>query len=449
MDDRLALMDQGSFLGLRALGHQPWTFFTWVYDRPVDLEALQRFNEALADTLLGRLVQRSPLPGGRHRWVAVDAVPPLEVEQVPRSRDEIHDWTDELGDRGVDPEHGPGWRIGVLPLTDGGTAVAMVSPHALGDGLCKLDAIADAVKGVARRPAYRPRGARPWRELLWSDLVTFVRELPAVARAVIAGIAVARAESAGSAPASSPTPQRESAALPPVEAASFHPAAACVRVTRADWEAAAARLGGTSNTLVSAFAARLAQRFGRTDADGRVALAVPVSVRVEGDTRANALDSVTVHADPRGLDRDLTGLRAATKTALRERAERPHDMLAVLPLVPITPPVVVRRAEQLAMGSTSSPVGCSNHGRLDPAIMRIDGAAPVDFWVRSAEPGQTAAELDRLGGKLYVLAGGALDAVYLSVIAHPVGGGLDRPELHDHVAATLTDFGLTPSFVTQ
>ena len=117
-------------------------------------------------------------------------------------------------------------------------------------------------------------------------------------------------------------------------------------------------------------------------------------------------------------------------------------MLAVLPLVPVTPPVVVRRAEQLAMGSTSSPVGCSNHGRLDPAIMRIDGGEPVDFWVRSAEPGQTAAELDRLGGKLYVLAGGALDAVYLSVIAHPVGGGLDRPELHDRVAATLADFGL-------
>ncbi|MCL3838584.1 hypothetical protein [Aeromicrobium duanguangcaii] len=447
MDDRLALMDQGSFLGLRALGHQPWTFFTWVYDRPVDLAELQRFNEALAGTLLGRLVQRSPLPGGRHRWVAVDAVPPLEVEQVPRSRDDIHDWTDELGDRGVDPERGPGWRIGVLPLTDGGTAVAMVSPHALGDGLCKLDAIADAVQGISRRPAHPPRGARPRRELLWSDLVTFVRELPAVIGAVIAGIRVARAES-GQAPARSAPPAITSP-QPAIDAAPFHPAAACVRVTRADWDAAAARLGGTRNTLVSAFAARLAQRLGRTGADGRVALAVPVSVRVEGDTRANALDSVTVHADPDELDRDLTGLRAATKAALRARAERSHDMLAVLPLVPVTPPVVVRRAEQLAMGSTSSPVGCSNHGSLDPAIMRIDGGTPVDFWVRSAEPGQTAAELDRLGGKLYVLAGGALEAVYLSVIAHPVGGGLDRPGLHDHVAATLADFGLTPSSVTR
>ncbi|GAA3542717.1 hypothetical protein AFL01nite_10080 [Aeromicrobium flavum] len=446
MDDRLALMDQGSFLGLRALGHQPWTFFTWVYDRPVDLAALRRVNEDLAGTLLGRLVQRSPLPGGRHRWVAVDAVPPIEIEPVPRPRDAIQDWTDELGDRGVDPEHGPGWRIGVLPLTDGGTAVAMVSPHALGDGLCKLDAIADAVKGVRRRPDYPVRGTRQRRSLLWSDLATFVRDLPAVVRAVIAGIRVARSEGGGTtAAAATPAPQ-PAAATGPDEP--FHATAACVRVAGADWEAVATRLGGTSNTLVSAFAARLGRRLDRVDEAGRVTLAVPVSVRIEGDTRANALDSVMVQADPDELDHDLTALRAATKAALRERTEQPNEMLAVLPLVPVTPPAVVRRAEQLAMGSTAAPIGCSNHGRLDPAILRIDGADPDDFWVRSAEPGQTAAELDRLGGKLYVLAGTALGAVYLSVVAHPVGGGLGREQLHEHVAATLADFGLTAASVT-
>jgi diacylglycerol O-acyltransferase len=441
-------MDQGSFLGLRALGHQPWTFFTWVYDRPVDLDALRRFNEGLAGTLLGRLVQRSPLPGGRHRWVAVDAVPPLEIESVPRSRDAIQDWTDELGDRGVDPEQGPGWRIGVLPLTDGGTAVAMVSPHALGDGLCKLDAITDAVTGVRRRPAYPVRGARPRRVVLGSDLVTFVHEVPAVLRAVVAAVGVARAKAG--AKAAAPVTARVAATVPAVRrAAPFHASAACVRVAQADWDAVAARLGGTSNTLVSAFAARLGGRFGRVDADGRVTLAVPVSVRTEDDTRANALDSVLVHADPDELARDLPGLRAATKAALRERAEQPNAMLAVLPLVPVTPAAVVRRAEHVAMGSASAPIGCSNHGRLDRAIMRIDGADPDDFWARSAEPGQTAAELDRLGGKLYVLSGRALDAVYLSVVAHPVGGGLTREHLNQHVTTTLHDFGLTAATVTR
>ncbi|QBX54589.1 hypothetical protein EXE58_03285 [Nocardioides seonyuensis] len=445
MDDRLALMDQGSFLGLRALGHQPWTFFMWTYDRPVDLDGLREFNEKLADTLLGRLVRRSPLPGGRHRWVSLDAVPPIEVEPEPRPREEVQAWADALGDRGVDPEHGPGWRIGVLQFTDGGTAVAMVSPHALGDGLCKLDAIADAVKGIARRPAYPARSDVRRRHLLWSDLVRFVRDVPSVARAVVAGIRVARAEQS---PAQAPGSSASSvavAARPGPEATPFHATAACVRVAQADWDAAATRLGGTSNTLVSAFAARLGQRFGRTDADGRVTLAVPVSVRTQDDTRANALDSVMVQVDPERLDRDLSELRRATKAALLRRAERPNEMLAVLPLVPVTPPAVVRRAEQLAMGSTASPVGCSNHGRLDPAIMRIDGADPDDFWVRSAEPGQTAAELDRLGGKVYVLAGRALDAVYLSVVAHPVGGGLLSEQLHEHVTEVLADFGLATS----
>ncbi|MET0467453.1 MAG: hypothetical protein ABWZ87_01800, partial [Aeromicrobium sp.] len=80
MHDRLDLMDQGSFVGLRALGHQPCTFLTWTYDRPVDLGAVARFNERLVRTLLGRLVQRSPWPGGRHRWVAIASAPPLEIE---------------------------------------------------------------------------------------------------------------------------------------------------------------------------------------------------------------------------------------------------------------------------------------------------------------------------------------------------------------------------------
>ena len=44
LDDRIDLMDQGSFLGLRALGHQPVFLATWTYDRPVDLDALERLG---------------------------------------------------------------------------------------------------------------------------------------------------------------------------------------------------------------------------------------------------------------------------------------------------------------------------------------------------------------------------------------------------------------------
>lgn len=439
-------MDQGSFLGLQALGHQPNFHATWTYERAVDLDALQRFNEHLRRTLLGRLVERSPLPGGRHRWAAVDRAPRLEVEVEPRSRDEILAWTDEFGDRGTDPERGPGWRIGVLPLVDGGTAVTMIVPHTLGDGLCVLQAIADAVDGRARRPDYAARGERRRSRVLWADLISFVLALPSVVRALIAGVRVARSHPG-------PTPARTAPSAEPAPPTGhppgpFHVPVACVRVAQSDWDAAAARLGGTSNTLVSAFAARLGVRLGRTDAEGTVTLAVPVSVRVDGDTRANALDAATIAVDPTGLADDLTGLRSETKAALSAMAAQSHDLLAVLPLIPLTPPAAARKAESLALGASASPVGCSNYGDLPPAVARIDGGEPDDLWVRLNEPGTVPADLDRIGGQLYVLSGRALGAVFLSTVAYPVGGGLDRQDLHRQVQATLDEFGLCPAAVT-
>ncbi|MEO6628284.1 MAG: hypothetical protein ABIP03_06895 [Aquihabitans sp.] len=450
MDDRLALMDQGSFLGLRALGHQPFFHATWTYDRPVDLDALRRFNTNLGDTLLGRLVEPSPLPWGRHRWAAIDAIPKVEVEAVARPRHDVLAWTDEFGELGADPEHGPGWRIGVLSLTDGGAAVTMILSHTLGDGLCVLEAIANAVEGRARRPAYPPRGRRRRKDVLWSDLLTFLGDVPAMLRAVAAGIRVARAQST---PKSSRREPRRRAAQPTPRptptSRPFHVPVAVVRMPHGDWDAAAAGRGGTSNTLVAAVAARLGERLDRTDNHGIVTLAVPVSVRVEGDTRANALDAATIRINPSDLADDLSGLRAATKAALIATAEQSHDLMTALPLVPLMPAMAIRRGEAIAMGAAASPVGCSNYGEMPAAVTRIDGGDPDNLWVRLNELGQTPADLDRIGGQLYVLSWRALGAVFLSIVAQPVGGGLDSEELHRLVAATLADFGLTAASVTR
>ena len=222
----------------------------------------------------------------------------------------------------------------------------------------------------------------------------------------------------------------------------------CVRVNQADWDAAAADRGGTSNTLVSAIAARLGERFERTGADGMVTLAVPVSVRVDGDTRANALDGATIRIDPMGVVDDLTGLRAATKAALVAVAEQSHDLAAALPLTPLMPSVAVRRAEPLAMGGSALPGRSSHYGKLPAAVVRLDGRDSNDFWVRLIEPGQGPADLDRIGGQLYVLSGRALGNVFLSIVARPGGGGLDSDRLHRHVANTLAEFGLSPTTVT-
>ena len=69
-DNTLAYMDQGSYLGLRALRRGPVIQYVWIYERGVDMDGLRRFHRNLADGLLGRLVERSVIPFGRHHWVS-------------------------------------------------------------------------------------------------------------------------------------------------------------------------------------------------------------------------------------------------------------------------------------------------------------------------------------------------------------------------------------------
>jgi len=102
----------------------------------------------------------------------------------------------------------------------------------------------------------------------------------------------------------------------------------------------------------------------------------------------------------------------------------------------------------MALGASTLPVGCSNYGDLPDAVPRIDGGDADDFWVRLVEPGMVAADLDRIGGQLYILSGRMLGRVFVSVVARPAGGGLDDAALVGHVTATLAEFGLVPTSIT-
>ena len=69
-DNRLSFIDQFMFLAWRATDQQIVTQIMWVYEHPVDLDGLRRFLRNLHDGLSGRLIERSPLPFGRHRWIS-------------------------------------------------------------------------------------------------------------------------------------------------------------------------------------------------------------------------------------------------------------------------------------------------------------------------------------------------------------------------------------------
>ena len=62
MDNTLAYIDQASFLGFRALGRGPVPQVLWIYEHPVNLDNLRQFHRNLGHGLLGRRIERSPVP---------------------------------------------------------------------------------------------------------------------------------------------------------------------------------------------------------------------------------------------------------------------------------------------------------------------------------------------------------------------------------------------------
>lgn len=117
--DRLSFTDQAMFLGLRATGQEAVMQCVWVYERPIDHAGVRRFYEGIGRGVFGRRIERSPLPFGRHRWVSAPG-PQAELDIAePRPRSELGRWVDERAAMPLDPEYGPGWHLGVLPMTDG------------------------------------------------------------------------------------------------------------------------------------------------------------------------------------------------------------------------------------------------------------------------------------------------------------------------------------------
>ena len=197
----------------------------------------------------------------------------------------------------LDNEHGPTWRLAVLPFDDGGTGLSLVISHVLTDGVGFTTALADAASGRDEAVTWAPaRSRRRW-SALRRDARQAALDMPSVAQAIGAAARMvwrARRASAAapeSAPSSAPNEQLD---LP----------AATVFVDTREWDACAQSLGGTSNSLLAGFAAKFAQRVGRVTADeGLAQLSMPINQRTDGDTRANAVGNIDLTVDPDEGDR--------------------------------------------------------------------------------------------------------------------------------------------------
>lgn len=439
-DNRLAFIDQASFLGLRATGQGQLCQCVWVYDGAINFEGLRRFHHSLGHGLLGRRIERSPLPFARHRWVSWQGPSDIDIAERARARGELSAWVDERAQLPIDPEWGPGWHLGVAPFTDGSTAISLVASHTVVDGLGFCVAIADAANGDTRDFGYPlPHSRRRLRAVL-RDARQTAQGVPEVARTLVAAAKLANrrrrdiARSRASRPVTSLGGGDHGVLVPAIT----------IYIDLDDWDACAKALGGTSNSLLVGFAAKLGERAGRRrGCDGVVTVPFPVSVRTEGDTRANALSFPNVRVDPARVTTDLRDVRAAIKEALTTLQQVPDERLQLLPLTPLTPKRAVKRLADVAFAYADLPVGCSNLGDIDPAVACPDGSDAAHTFLRLVEQHVTRQSLERTRGHLFVGSGRIGGKIFITVAGYQLGGNNSKPDLRDLAAQTLAEFDLT------
>jgi hypothetical protein len=442
-DNRLALVDQGFFAGHRAIGQTEVMQVVWVYEHALDFDGLRRFHHNLGYGLFGRRIERSPLPFGRHRWVFDRGPSEIDIAECARPRAELSDWADERSQLPADPEWGPGWHLGVLPLTDGSTAVSLVASHYLLDGLGFLGAIVEALWGITRDLGYPPPRSRTRLRAVVQDARQTARDAPEVARALVAVAKQTRLRRHDTAPSPAPRPVAlrggdgaDAVVVPGVTI--------CINLD--DWDTRAEALGGTSSTLAAGLTAKLAERMGRRRAgDGAITLQLPMSERVERDTRAIAISAARVSIDPTRVTTDLRDARTAIKQALKTRQETPDESWQLAPLAPFTPKRTWKRGVDAVLADPDRPAVCSNLGDVGSVVGWLDGTHCEYAYARGTRQRETRQSLDRAGGQLQLLSfrTPVLRKVFIHVVAYEPGAENTKPALRELAARTLAEFGLT------
>ncbi|MGA9492775.1 MAG: hypothetical protein WBV80_21345 [Mycobacterium sp.] len=442
-DDRLAFVDQGFFSGQRAAGLEEVMQVVWLYEHPVDLDALRRVNQNLSRGLMARLIERSPLPFGRHRWVSGPGPSDIDIAECARPRAELSDWADERSQLPVDPERGPGWHFGVLPLTDGSTAVTFVASHYVLDGIGCFLALVEAILGNTRDLGYPPPRSRTRLRAVIQDARQTARDAPQVARALVALAKQARRRHQDMARSPEPRPatlngdDRDGPVVVP---------GVTICADLDDWDARAKALGGTSNTLAAGLTAKLGERIGRRrDDDGAVTVQVVMSDRTASDTRAIAVSFARVSVDPTQVTTDLSDTRTDIKQALDTLREKPDESLQLAPLAPFTPRRTWKQGVDSAFADPARPVIYSNLGDVGSMISRLDGTHCDYAFARGTRQHVTRQWLERTGGHMQLLSFRLppLNKIIIHVLAYQPGAENTKPALRELAARTLAEFDLT------
>lgn len=450
-DNRLSFIDHAVFAEQTANGRNLIIQVVFVYEDAIDIDGVRRFNHNLGYGLLGRRIERSAF--GRYRWVANHVPADIDIVNRPRPRAELSDWADERSQLPTDPESGPGWHVGVLPLTDGSTAVSLVVSHYLIDGFGLALVIADALLNNTLNLGY----PEPHSRTRLRGLVQDVREASRDAREAGRALGVAaklarrrRQDSASSSESRSVAVQAgkgaddESVVMPVIT----------MHIDANDWDARAKALGGTDKTLLAGFGAKLGERIGRRRAgDGAVTLQLPVSARTQGDTRAMAVSFARFSVDPTPVANGLSDVRAAVKHALDILNDTSDESLQLLWLVPFTPKRVLKRIGSAVGADPDHPVFCSNLGDLGFLVLAlasneaehaiIDAALNRLHLIRVSGQHLTRQLLERIGGQMMLQSWRIGDKIAITIEAYQPGAKNTKSALRELAEYTLAEFDLT------
>lgn len=442
-DNRLSFIDQAGFQILRATGRHQLMQVIWIYEHTIDMDGLRRFHRNFGYGLAGRRIERSRLPFGRHRWVAhLGPQADLEIAPVPRPRADVSDWADEQAQLPVDPEHGPAWHMGVLPMTDGSTAVSLVASHHIGDGIGGVLTLIEAVAGTKRDFGFPPPQSRTRRHAIATDLREIARDLPELRRTIgKAARFLSRNRSelihAGrSQPNAAPRSGSGRTVVVP---------AISVYVDLDTWDRRAAELGGTSHSLLAGFGAKLGERMGRTaGGDGAVTLSIALNDRTSADdTRALAMSFASARVDPRQATGDLSEVRTTIRGAIESARTAPDETTELLPLIPFVPKRALQGLGGLFFGSPADlPVYCSNLGDVDAAVGRADGTNAEYVVMRGVDQNVTRRDIELMGGQLVLVSARIDGKISIGIVAYQVDAENSKTRLRELAAQTLQDFGL-------
>lgn len=417
----------------------------WSFETAPDRDAVERMNDALADGALNRRIVRPAIPLARPRWARSVLRPSLTIDDDAIDPAAGHDWAaHDLATTDLDAEFGTAWKLRGVETTSGGFVLSLTCLHLVADGQSLVSAAQEAMSAV--RPADDRSDLRP--PTVAGDVVDAAAQIVGAVAGVARAVATA---------ATSVVERRGGASTPPPPVPARSPMSdraptatgsrAVVRVDSADWKRAAEEHGGTSNSLFVAVVAGALWASGYAPDLSAVKVGIPMSLRGDGDDRANATGGVSVVLPERVRPgTDLTEIRRLCKEAFTalSQGRRPamihlQRLLQVLPLSVVTSIVM--------SGESGMPdVMVSNLGTVDASALTLGGTRAEFVSFRGMAQGVDPAGPQRFGEGLQSWLLEADGTVTFAVLAFDEEHVPDAARLRELLSAELTGWNVPHRF---